>query len=806
MVFWLSLSHNCLWQCVFVWDDNTNTKVIEVQESQLVSRLGYEPLDNEKDQKTFQENFSKLCFEFGIELDEVTSEFDKVAREKGADVAKKLKASTSRLYKIELPERQFFFFFGLFLSKKKKRNFDIDIDIHIYIYVYMKIKKYEYVYFVYGCACVGEKANRYDLLSVEGLTKALRIFQEKEQLPSYQTYSPKDPVVMRVTAATKKIRPYVVCAILRDIEFSEESLQSFIDLQEKLHFNICRKRTLCAIGTHDLDTLAPPFLYDARAPNDIRFIALKEEKEMTAKELFEAYRTRDICSLREYLPIIEHSPVYPIIYDSKGVVLSMPPIINSEHSKITIKTKNVFIESTCTDLTKANIALNILVTAFSEYCKKKFVVEQVKVVFDKNESHDEKNNEPSHYVTPDFNSHVFTTSPSYVNQLLGTTFQVDHIVKLLQRMSLNVRVKENESEAIEVWAPPSRGDILHPVDIVEDVAIAHGYNNLEKRLPEHQTLGSEQPLNALSDKIRDCVALCGFTEVLNWTLISKQESYDFMRIPDLGKAVEVEHPKTHEFQICRTNLLPVLLHNNDDFVFARGEEGRKRRDPTSVSTLHGVLKTLHANIGKCSLPLHLFEVGDIVILDEEKAVKARNERRLCALTCSARQSGFEQIHGLLDRVMQQNSFEFLSQSELKEKHNNRWPCEGKNIYGTRQMYYSIVPSEKLTFFPHRQAAILVDGLVAGYFGVVHPLVLSNFGIYNVNNVMVSAIELNLEPFLSQPQIISFLLQSTHFYQFYDTILICLCHVSINLNVPFTFRAGFLVKKGDKRTANFFLYK
>jgi len=559
------------------------------------------------------------------------------------------------------------------------------------------------------------------------LTRSLRIFQEKETLPDYQTHLPEkekeELVVMRVTKNTKQIRPYVVCAILRDIEFSEESFQSFIDLQEKLHFNICRKRSLCAIGTHDLDTLKPPFLYDARAPNQIRFVALKEEKEMTAQELFEHYRTRDVCNVREYLPIIEHSPVYPVIYDSKDVVLSLPPVINGEHSKITLKTKNVFIESTCTDLTKANIALNVLVASFGEYCKKKFVVEQVKVIYDdfqeKKETETEtEKKEPHYYFTPNFDSHVFTTTTNYINSLLGTTFTSNDIIKLLQRMSLHVQTKEIDgSETLQVWAPPTRGDILHPVDIIEDVAIAHGYNKLEKKLPEHQTIGSEQPLNALSDKIRDCVALCGFTEVLNWTLISKQESYDFMRIQDSGKADEVEHPKTHEFQICRINLLP------------------------------GVLKTLHANVGKCSLPLDLFEVGDVVVADDEKALKARNERRLCAVTCSARQSGFEQIHGLLDRVMQQNNFEFLSQSDLQKKYNNRWPVDGKSIYGTRQMHYSITPSEKPTFFPHRQAAILVDGLTVGFFGVLHPLVLRNFGIYNVSNVMVSAIELNLEPFL-----------------------------------------------------------
>ena len=65
--------------------------------------------------------------------------------------------------------------------------------------------------------------------------------------------------------------------------------------------------------------------------------------------------------LKAYLPIIKDSPVYPVIYDSNNVVLSMPPIINGEHSKISLNTKNVFIEATATDLTKAKIVLDIIV-------------------------------------------------------------------------------------------------------------------------------------------------------------------------------------------------------------------------------------------------------------------------------------------------------------------------------------------------------------------------------------------------------------------------------------------------------------
>ena len=134
---------------------------------------------------------------------------------------------------------------------------------------------------------------------------------------------------------------------------------SFIDLQDKLHQNIARKRSLVAIGTHDLDTLKGPFKYMAQHPDQIKFKPLNQTKEFTATELMELYSVRSFANLpmhdqdfkvwfskfqtdnhlKQYLHIIKDSPVYPIIYDSNNVVLSMPPIINGDHSKISVNTK-----------------------------------------------------------------------------------------------------------------------------------------------------------------------------------------------------------------------------------------------------------------------------------------------------------------------------------------------------------------------------------------------------------------------------------------------------------------------------------
>lgn len=220
-------------------------------------------------------------------------------------------------------------------------------------------------------------ANRYDLLCLEGLVSGLQVFQKKMETPKYQRVEPAKVEKMTSTKSTLLVRPFVVGAILRGVNLDKDKYDRFIDLQDKLHQNICRKRTLVAIGTHDLDTIKGPFVYDAKPPKDIRFIPLNQTKEMDGEELMNFYSTH--AQLKAFLPIIRDSPVYPVIYDANGVVLSLPPIINGDHSKISVNTKNIFIECTATDLTKAKIVLDTIVTLFSQHCTEPFKIEAVEV-------------------------------------------------------------------------------------------------------------------------------------------------------------------------------------------------------------------------------------------------------------------------------------------------------------------------------------------------------------------------------------------------------------------------------------------
>ncbi|XP_076000544.1 phenylalanine--tRNA ligase beta subunit [Genypterus blacodes] len=568
------------------------------------------------------EEFDELCFEFGLELDEITSEKEIISREQGDSKASG--ASDVILYKIDVP------------------------------------------------------ANRYDLLCLEGLARGLQVFKNKLEAPRYQRVRPAsgEPQRLIITQETAAVRPHAVAAVLRNITFTQESYDSFIELQDKLHQNICRKRSLVAIGTHDLGTISGPFTYTAKPPGDIRFKPLNQTKEYTATELMSLYKTDS--HLRHYLHIIEDKPVYPVIYDSNGIILSMPPIINGDHSKITLQTKNVFIECTATDLTKAKIVLDMMVTMFSEYCSQPFTVEEAEVVCADGKS----------CLYPELAYRKEKLSSSFINRKVGISESTENIARLLTRMCLRSQVTGVDDE-IEVEIPPTRSDVIHACDIMEDAAIAYGFNNIKRTTPRTYTVANQFPLNKLTELLRQDLAAAGFTEALNFALCSQEDIADKLgkKIAETG-AAHIANPKTAEFQVARTTLLP------------------------------GLLKTIAAN-RKMPLPLKLFEVSDVVLKDETKDVGARNSRRFCAVYYN-KSPGFEVIHGLLDRAMQL--------LDMK-------PGRGDG--------YHIQAADDSTFFPGRCAEIFVRGKSVGLLGVLHPDVIERFEL----TMPCSALEMDIETFL-----------------------------------------------------------
>lgn len=406
--------------------------------------------------------------------------------------------------------------------------------------------------------------------------------------------------------------------------------------------------------------------------------------------------------IKPFTDIIYDSPVYPVITDANGVVLSLPPIINGEHSKISLATSNVFIECTATDITKAKIVLNTMIAMFSEYCAVPFTVEPVAVVHEAPDASHESE------TTPDLRDRTVEASVKDIYSMLfgklePINLDLERICELCDKMQLSA-APSSDQQRIVVQVPPTRSDILHAVDVIEDVGIAYGFNNIPRTIPATQTIGHAQPLNKLGDLLRDEISRAGYMELLTHGLCSHDENFKLLnRVDDGHSAVVLANPATIEFEVVRTSMLP------------------------------GVLKTIQNNKSMSVKDgLKLFEVSDVVLLDRATDVGAKNVRRLCA-SYTGPTDGFEVIHGLVDRVMQLLGIpSALARSDSSD--------------AAFPQYYTIAAAEHKTFFPGRCADITLHThgaapQVLGSFGVLHPEVLANFELLNPTSV----VEMDLEP-------------------------------------------------------------
>ena len=552
-------------------------------------------------------------------------------------------------------------------------------------------------------------ANRYDMLCIEGIALNLNVFRGRMTLPHFKLVPPSggklETMIVHesvgktiqcgdiLTPQTTQVRPLVSCAILRNIKFTKERYDSFISLQDKLHANLARQRTLVSIGTHDLDTIKGPFHYAAETPEKIKFIPLNQTKEINAAQLMTFYEKDK--HLNKFLHIIRDKPVYPVIRDASGTVLSLPPIINGEHSKITLKTVNVLIEITAVDKAKVEIVNKILVAMFSRYCAEPFTVEPVRV---------ESPHNGETRMTPDLAPRAMTASVAYINSCTGLALSAAEQSALLRRMGIAARADKADDKTLQLAVAITRADVLHQADVMEDVAVAYGFN----KLPRHYApsaagaaaVGAALPLNKLADITRHEAARAGWREALPLILCSHDENFAWLRRPDDGtRAVRPLNPKSAEYQVVRTSLVP------------------------------GLLKTVRENRHR-PLPVKIFEASDVVLKDGSKERKTRNERRFAAAFCG-KTSGFEVVHGLLDRLMLTLGVPFLvERSEHKvgywiENLDRKWSAIG---------LWALTSADP-TFFEGHAASIHVNvkdhegklqNYVVGEFGILHPAVLKNF--------------------------------------------------------------------------------
>ena len=376
--------------------------------------------------------------------------------------------------------------------------------------------------------------NRPDLGIVTGIVKAFKGITGREMgLIHYKVE--KGDYRLIVDEKVKEARPYVLSAVVKDIPMDEETLVDIINLQEDLHETIGRRRRKVSIGIHNLDVVKFPVHYLAM-PGETSFIPLDEEREMSLTEIL-----TELEKGREYSHILEGKKLYPIIADDRGEILSFPPIINSEYTRVGPETRNLFLDITGTDLKAIDNVCRVLVTSLADLGGK---IWSVRV-------------EAPHYQveSPDLAVKEMKVDPGDVRRLLGLDLSLNEMIQCLRACRFDAG---REGENLIVSIPPYRVDIMHPVDIVEEVAIGYGYWRIEPVLPEIFLVGEKDEAREFASMVSQVMMGAGYLETVNFTLTSIESQFLKMGLKPEG-FIRVKNPKSLGYEILRVWIIPSLL-------------------------------------------------------------------------------------------------------------------------------------------------------------------------------------------------------------------------------------------------------
>ncbi|WP_457741739.1 phenylalanine--tRNA ligase subunit beta [Thermococcus sp.] len=512
--------------------------------------------------------------------------------------------------------------------------------------------------------------NRPDLWSAEGIARQIRwALGFQRGLPKYEVE--KSDVIVYVDGKLKEVRPYGLYAIVEGLKLDEEALRQMINLQEKVALTFGRRRREVAIGIFDFDKVKPPIYYRAAEKTE-KFVPLGFTEELTLEEILERHEKG-----KEYGHLIRDKPYYPLLVDSEGNVLSMPPIINSETTgRVTTETRNVFVDVTGWDLKKVMLALDVVVTALAERGGK---IKSVKVVYPDFEIE-----------SPDLTPKPFEVEFDYIRKLSGLELSDEEIKKLLERMMYEVRLEDGKAKLLY---PAFRDDIMHARDVLEDVLIAYGYNEIEPEEPKLAVQGRGDKFVEFEDAVRELMVGFGLQEVMTFNLTNRESQYSKMNL-EYGRnyfgnppaeLVEIENPISPKWSALRNWLLPSLL----DFLSQNTHE---------------------------EYPQRLFEVGKATLIDESRETKTVSESKLAVILAQPRVT-FTDAKEILDSVMRHLGFDY----ELEE-------------------------AEHPSFISGRIGKIIVKGEAIGIIGEIHPAVLEKWGI----EMPVAGFELFLRPLYTEP--------------------------------------------------------
>ncbi|MCK4335974.1 MAG: phenylalanine--tRNA ligase subunit beta [Candidatus Aenigmarchaeota archaeon] len=483
--------------------------------------------------------------------------------------------------------------------------------------------------------------NRPDMLSAQGFVRALKTFMGIEKgLKEYVVKNPPIDFKVMIEKSVHMVRPYTACAIVRGLKFDDQKIKEVIQIQEKLHTTFGRNREKVAIGIYPFEKITLPIRFVGSKPEDVRFVPLEWEREMNGLQILSQHPAG-----RDYAHLLEGKSVFPFFIDAANEVLSMPPIINSERTgKIIEKTKDVFIECSGFDMNTLNICLNMIVTALADMGGTIYAM--------KLEYPDEKT------TTPDLRPKRMKVDLNYINKWLGLDLKMKDFKRLFEKMGYSFDGKE-------VKIPPYRSDIMHPVDLAEDIAIAYGYENFDAEIPNVSTIGEEDPFEVFKKKIADLMIGLGFLETVTYHLTNRGDMNKNM-LTEMD-CIELMNPANIEYDILRSWMIP------------------------------SIMKVLSENT-RHDYPQKIFDIGSVFKKNPKRETGVEEFVRIACVSCH-KDANYTEIRQYLDYL--------LSSLGLEHK---------------------IVKTEHPSFIPGRAGRVSVNGKKIAYIGEIHPKVLDNFGI------------------------------------------------------------------------------
>jgi phenylalanyl-tRNA synthetase beta chain len=439
---------------------------------------------------------------------------------------------------------------------------------------------------------------RPDMFDAAGLARALRGYLGIETgLPVY--HMEPSGFKVNVRSGLESIRPFIVAGVVRGLSMDDETVKTVMKMQENLHWALGRNRRRASIGVYDLDTVEPDFEYVPVAPEGVKFIPLfgmpEGMVEATPKEILEKHPKGT-----GYKHLLQSFARYPLLCDANGKVLSMPPIINSEDTRVTPKTRNLFVDVTGPDKNAITKTLAVIATGLADLGAK---IETVQVVYP----------DGAKETTPDLSPQIITIDPKAVERLVGV--EVADMAKVLERMRYGAKP---EGGRLMLQIPAYRADMMHEYDIFEDVAIGYGYHNIAPRLVPSMTVGSHQPIEELSTTARRVMTGLGFLEIMTPALTSENEHFELLGLPVREPRVRLENPISVEQTMAREQLIT------------------------------GLLSTLRVNTTR-EMPQQIFEAGDCFEPAAEMETGVRTRRKLGAAIAGPR-AGFADAKQALDAL------------------------------------------------------------------------------------------------------------------------------------------------------------